>query len=82
MHKKPGLGRIFQRSRKDKRTSKVVKSPRWTVEYRVDGKPVSEPSHSTDYAVAEALLRRRLARGPMAGSTRVRCASRGCWICS
>ena len=60
MPKKPSLGRIFQRSRKDKRTGKVVKSPRWTIEYRVDGKPASEPSHSTDYAVAEALLRRRL----------------------
>ena len=58
---RPSLGRIFQRSRKDKRTGKVVKSPRWTIEYRVDGRPVSEPSHSTDYAVAEALLRRRLA---------------------
>jgi integrase len=61
MPKKPGLGRIFQRSRKDKRTGKVVKSPRWTIEYRVDGKPATEPSHSTDYAVAEALLRRRIA---------------------
>ena len=60
MPKKPGLGRIFQRSRRDKRTDKVVKSPRWSIEYRVDGKPVSEPSQSTDYAVAEALLRRRL----------------------
>ena len=60
MPKKPRLGRIFQRSRRDKRTGKVVESPRWTVEYRVDGKPVSEPSHSTDWAVADALLRRRL----------------------
>ena len=61
MPKKPSLGRIFQRSRKDKRTGKVVKSPRWTIEYRADGKPVSEPSHSKEYAVAVALLRRRLA---------------------
>ena len=60
MPKKPSLGRIFQRSRKDKRTGKVVKSPRWSIEYRVDGRPVSEPSQSTDWAVANALLRRRL----------------------
>ena len=61
MPKKPRIGRIFQRPRRDKRTGEVVKSRRWTIEYRVDGRPVSEPSHSTDYAKAEALLRRRLA---------------------
>ena len=61
MPKKPGIGRIFQRSRRDKRTGEIVKSRRWTIEYRVDGRPVSEPSGSTDYAEAEALLRRRLA---------------------
>jgi len=61
MPRKPGLGRIFHRTRRDKQTGKVVKSPRWTIEYRVDGEPVSEPAHSTDYAVAEALLRCRLA---------------------
>ena len=47
--------------RKDRRTGKVVKSPRWTIEYRADGRPVSEPARSPDYAVAEALLRRRIA---------------------
>ena len=61
MPRKPSLGRIFQRSRRDKRTGQVVKSPRWTIEYRVDGRPVSEPARSPDYAVAEALLRRRIA---------------------
>ena len=61
MPKKPSLGRIFQRSRKDKRTDKVVKSQRWTIEYRVDGRPVSEPARTPDYAVAQALLRRRIA---------------------
>ena len=60
MPRKPGLGRIFHRTRRDKQTGKIVKSPQWTIEYRVDGKPASEPSHSTDYAVAEALLRHRL----------------------
>ena len=56
-----GHPRFRKRSRKDKRTGKVVTSPRWTIEYRADGRPVSEPARSPDYAVAEALLRRRIA---------------------
>jgi len=56
--RRPKLGSIYQRTKKQPDGS-VIALPTWWIKYYRDGQPFRESSHSKDFAEAERLLERR-----------------------
>ena len=54
-------GSIYHRKFKG-RDGRVCESTTWTIKYYVNGKPVREPAHTSDWAEALKLLRQRMAK--------------------
>jgi integrase len=56
--RRPKLGSIYQRKKKQ-RDGSVVMLPTWWIKYHRNGQAFRESSHSEDYSEAEKLLKRR-----------------------
>jgi integrase len=56
--RRPKLGSIYQRKKKQPDGSVITLAP-WWIKYYRNGQPFRESSHSEDYAEAERLLKRR-----------------------
>jgi len=56
--RRPKLGSIYQRQKKQPDGSVITLAP-WWIKYYRNGQPFRESSHSADYAEAERLLKRR-----------------------
>jgi integrase len=56
--RKPKLGSIYQRTKKQPDGS-LITLPTWWIKYYRNGRPLRESSHSDDFAEAQRLLKRR-----------------------